>query len=192
MKNNKVKILLGVLAGIIILGTAAFVGGKLLNSKSSGVGGIFNLGDGSTSVSEIEMLPSPLLPKTDPLVYGTFSERKDNIVLIQTYSADAANGGGITVSAVSSEDVESGEIVTDFVGEDGPKVEVVVTKDSLIYSDVTEFHYTSDEPTQQKIETGSLDDLSKASIISVWGRKVGDRIIADVIVIYNPSYVNVP
>lgn len=234
MKNNKVKIMVGVLAGIIILGTAAFVGGKLLNTKSSGVGGslnfdvdstsisaeetvptpllpktdplvngtfsetkdnvggILNFGDDSTSIGEQEMVSSPLLPKTDPLVYGTLSERKDNIVLVQTISVDAANGGGDMVAAVPSEDVESGEIVTDFVGEDGPKIEVVVNKDSIIYSDVTEFHYTSDEPAQQKLETCTLDELSKASIITVWGRKVGDRIIADVFVIYNPSYVNVP
>lgn len=192
MKNNKEKIFLWVLAGVLILGTAAFVGGKLLNNKASGVGGILNFGDDSTSISAQEMVPSPLIPKTDPLVYGTFSERKDNIVLVQTISLDAANGGGVMVAAVASEDVESGEIVTDFVGEDGPKIEVVVTKDSVIYNDVTEFHYTSDEPTQQELEPGSLDELSKASIISVWGRKVGDRIIADVIVIYNPSYVNVP
>jgi hypothetical protein len=192
MKNNRTKIIVWVFVGIVILGTAAFVAGRLLNNKSAGVRGILNFGDNSTSMTSIEMEPSPLLPKTDALVYGTFSERKDNIILIQTVSVDASNGGGITVAAVASEDVESGEIVTDFVGADGPKVEVVVTKDSKIYNDVTEFHYTSDEPTQQELEPGSLDDLSKASIITVWGRKVGDRIISDTIVIYNPSYVNVP
>jgi hypothetical protein len=192
MKNNRTKIIVWVFVGIVILGTAAFVGGRLLNNKSAGVRGILNFGDNSTSMTSIEMEPSPLLPKTDALVNGTFSERKDNIILVQTVSVDASNGGGITVAAVASEDVESGEIVTDFVGEDGPKVEVVVTKDSVIYNDVTEFHYQSDEPTQQELELGSLDDLSKASIVTVWGRKVGDRIIADVFVIYNPSYVNVP
>lgn len=192
MKNNRTKIIVWVFVGIVILGTAAFVGGRLINNKSAGLGGILNFGDNSASMSSIEMVPSPLLPKTEALVYGTFSERKDNIILIQTVSVDASNGGGITVAAVASDDVESGEIVTDFVGNDGPKIEVVVTKDSIIYNDVTEFHYQSDEPTQQELETGSLDDLSKASIVTVWGRKVGDRIIADVIVIYNPSYVNVP
>jgi hypothetical protein len=190
--NKKSKLIVGLIVGVVILGAAAFVGGKLITNKANGLGGVFNLGGSTVSSTSIEIEPSPLLPKTKASVYGTLSERKDNSILIQTVSLDASADGSISVAAVASEDVESGEVVTEFVGEKGPQVEVVTTKDTLIYKDVTEFHYTSEETTQQELETGSLDELSKSSIITVWGRKVGDRIIADVIVIYNPSYVNVP
>lgn len=190
--NKTSKLVIGLIVGVVILGAAAFVGGKLLTNNAKGLGGVFNLGDSSFSTTSLEIEPSPLLPKTKADVYGTLAERKDNSILINTVSLDASTDGSIAVAAVASEDVESGEVVTEFVGEKGPTVEVVTTKDTTIYKDITEFHYTSEETTQQELETGSLDELSKSSIITVWGRKVGDRLIADVIVIYNPSYVNVP
>jgi hypothetical protein len=39
---------------------------------------------------------------------------------------------------------------------------------------------------QQVVELSTIDDISPQSSISVWGRKAGDRIIADVIVFHSP------
>lgn len=191
MENKKSKIVIGMVAGILILGAAAFIGGRLLNNKSAGLGGVLNFGNNSTSMTSVEIEPSPLLPKTDALVFGTFNERKDKTIIVQTFSADSASGGGVAVSITG--DDGSGEISTDFAGDDGPKVEIVTTKDTIIYKDVTEFDFDGNatEITQQQLEPGSLDDLTKSSMLTVWGRKVGDRTIADVIVINDPMNITI-
>ncbi len=75
-------------------------------------------------------------------------------------------------------------------GNDGPKVEVVVTNETVIYRDTTqpgEPPSTAKEQTiQQTVEESTLDDLSSQSMVTVWGRKSGDRIIAEVLFYSNP------
>jgi hypothetical protein len=39
---------------------------------------------------------------------------------------------------------------------------------------------------QQTVEEASLDDLTDQSFVTVWGRKSGDRVIAEVVFISNP------
>jgi hypothetical protein len=41
---------------------------------------------------------------------------------------------------------------------------------------------------QQVVEPGSLDDIGESSLITVWGKKTGDRIIADVLVYTSPDF----
>ena len=72
---------------------------------------------------------------------------------------------------------------------DGPKKEVVITGETTIYLEDTEFGEPQPGQTnvvQQSVTTGSLDDLSSQSFVTVWGRKNGDRIIAEVLFISNP------
>jgi hypothetical protein len=45
---------------------------------------------------------------------------------------------------------------------------------------------------QQVVAPGSLDDLTTQTMITVWGRKVGDRVIADVIAFLNPVMITNP
>ena len=73
----------------------------------------------------------------------------------------------------------------------GPKVEVVVNNETKIYIETTQplnVPPTSGETQvlQQTVDEGSLDDLTSQSFVSVWGRKSGDRIIAETIFISNP------
>ena len=74
---------------------------------------------------------------------------------------------------------------------DGPKVEVVVTSETLIYCDVTAMSMEPPEnnettTVQQVVEPCTLDDLTSDTMLMVWGRKSGDRIIADVVVFSKP------
>jgi hypothetical protein len=70
---------------------------------------------------------------------------------------------------------------------DGDKVEVVVSNDTVIYRDNTELDPEDPSKTvQQTVERGTIDDLTPQSSITVWGRKAGDRIIADVVVFQSP------
>jgi hypothetical protein len=71
----------------------------------------------------------------------------------------------------------------------GIKVEVVVTSATRIYKDVTEFPAPVNgeiHNVQQAAAEGTLDDLNTQTFLSVWGRRSGDRIIADVLFYTNP------
>jgi hypothetical protein len=69
-------------------------------------------------------------------------------------------------------------------------VEVVVTKETRLYRDATEFDPENPSAAlQQKVEEGNLDDFNSMSMITVWGKKTGDRIVADVIFYSQPMMV---
>jgi len=67
---------------------------------------------------------------------------------------------------------------------------VVITNATIIDRDATEVIPPSEinetQSVQQVVEEGTLDDLTSDSMIMVWGRKNGDRIIADVILYSRP------
>ncbi len=75
---------------------------------------------------------------------------------------------------------------------DGPVVEVVVTTQTIIYKDTTQQQFNGRSPhegeIQQVVEPGTVDEMAQLSMITVWGRKSGDRYIADVLV-YTPPPV---
>jgi hypothetical protein len=116
------------------------------------------------------ILPALELPTTLLEVTGAFVERQDNTIIVETKSLET---GGVV--PVSSENAKS---------QTGPLVEVVVTGETMTYQETTQ----PDEPLsaenqtiQQTVEPATLDDLDSQSMMMVWGRKSGDRIIADVL-----------
>ena len=134
----------------------------------------------------IQVTPAPELPTSKPEVLGLFAERKDKTIVIQSVSMNAGQGGGFVVlSGSEGEDVAGSPL-----NSDGPNVEVVINNETKIYIETTEppSAPTSGENLvlQQTVEEGSLDDLTEQSFVSVWGRKSGDRIIAEVVFISNP------
>jgi hypothetical protein len=42
------------------------------------------------------------------------------------------------------------------------------------------------------VELSTIDDITQQSSITVWGRKVGDRVIADVVVFSTPFMMKAP
>jgi len=186
MQNKKTIIILSIV--VIVVGAAAFIGGRMLNQKAGPLG-LFGMplgggGEGMVSIS-VQITPAAELPTTEPETLGMFVERKDNAIVLATISMDAG-GGGVVVQASSGE----GEAFAGSpVDNNGPKVEVVTTSDTVIYLETTQPNgppSSGNQVLQQTVAEGSLDDLTSQSFVTVWGRKSGDRIIAEVLFISNP------
>jgi hypothetical protein len=180
IKNKKFYIILAVV--LITIAASAFVGGRMLNRQVNLPG---NGGSVSTSIS---MIPAPELPTGRPEAVGTLVGRKDNTITVQPISVEMNSKGAGVVRAVRVGTSSDGTMMVSPSGQEGPKVEVIVTNQTIIYHDVTEMSAEQSKnsgatPVQQVVEIGSLDDLKSQSMIMVmvWGRKNGDRIIADVI-----------
>lgn len=164
MQNRKQYIVLGV--AIVVVGIAAFMAGRMLNRGVNPLGlfGFAGEGDG------ISILPAEQLPKMQPAVEGLYVGRQDNIIFVQT---NPPGGDGVSGAPVGMGG--------------GPKFEVVVTTETILYHDITEppaRRPSGDDPRelQQIVEEGTLDDLNDSqSLVMVWGRKSGDRIIAEVL-----------
>jgi hypothetical protein len=74
-------------------------------------------------------------------------------------------------------------------------VEIVVTGETMIYKDVTQFPAPVKgeiHNVQQAAAEGTLDDLNADTFVSVWGRRSGDRISADVLFYSNPKSFKKP
>ena len=152
MQNKNLYIILGV--AILIVGMAAFVAGKLLNSGLTG----------QDQVSHVT--PAPEIPTTTPELSGLLVERKDNSVILQTVSFDPGSGWRL------------GESNAPMDSSSGPRVEVIVTGETIIYRDNFEFGQSS---IQQTVEETTLDYLDSQMLITVWGRKNGERVIAELL-----------
>lgn len=182
MQNKKMIVIMGLV--IIVVGAAAFLGGKLLNGSVNPLGMGLPIGNGGRMSVSIELIPAAELPTTEPAVIGSFVERKDNSIVVASAPMDMHGGGGVVVEAGGGESVSgSGP------SSDGPKVEVVVSNETTIYlenTDVGEPQPGEHKSIQQTVTDGSLEDLTSQSFVTVWGRKSGDRIIAEVLFISNP------
>jgi hypothetical protein len=173
MQNKKLYFGLGFT--ILLIGIAAFVGGRMLNGNVGTVG-LSGPNGGRVSISINEITPAPELPTTKADITGLFVERKDNTLVVQAVTFAVGVGG---VSSESPMDENS-----------GIKIEVVVTGATQIYRDVTEFPAPVNgeiHNVQQAAAEGTLDDLNTQTFLSVWGRRSGDRIIADVLFYMNPQ-----
>jgi hypothetical protein len=185
MQNKKLIVGLSIL--VVLVGTAAFIGGRLLNQRVGPMGIGLPMGNGDVMSISIQITPAPELPATQPEVRGLFVERKDNSIMLSAISIDAGGKGGIVVQSGGGE----GEAVAGSpLDNNGPKVEVVIAAETTIYIETTQFgeRPSSGETQvlQQTVEEGSLDGLTSQSFVTVWGRKSGDRIIAETVFISNP------
>jgi hypothetical protein len=184
-KKSKLPYFIG--AGLVILlAGATFVAARYLNrgdgnlsvNPMDGSGLSLSIGGpaGGAQSFELDITPAEELPKTEPEARGIFVERKDNSIFIGTGQ----------VSVMMSVGEEGGEPVVD-TDYSGDKVEVVISNDTIIYRETTELDPENPEATvQQTVELGTIDDITPQCSITVWGRKAGDRIIADVVVFQSP------
>ena len=192
MQNKKTIIILSIV--VIVVSAAAFIGGRMLNQKAGplGLSPFGGGGEGMVSIA-VEITPAPELPTTQPELIGSFVERKDKTILIQSVSMEAGQGGGVVVVSGGEGEAAAGSPLDN----GGPKVEVVVNNETKIYIETTQplnGPPTSGETQvlQQTVDEGSLDDLTSQSFVNVWGRKSGDRIIAEVVLISNPIMIKRP
>jgi len=187
MQNKKAILIMGII--VILVGAAAFIGGRMLNNKVSPLG-LFGLGGkGNMRSFSINLIPAEELPKTPPEVTGLFVERKDKTIVIQSVSL---KGGG---EGMVVEKGGGGEVQIVGGKNDGPKIEIVITNETTIYRDTTqpsEPPSGENETIQETVGEGTLDDLNSDSMIRVWGRKSGDRIIAEILFYSRPVVVKSP
>jgi hypothetical protein len=178
MQNKRPYVILGLV--ILLIGVAAFTAGRMLNGRVGNVG-LGGPNGGGVSISLDDITPAPQLPVTMADVTGLFIERKDNIIFVQAVTFGAGVGG---VTGDSPMDENS-----------GISVEVVVTGETNVYRDVTQFPAPVNgeiHNVQQAAEEGSLDDLSSQTFLTIWGRRSGDRIIADTLFYSNPQTFKKP
>jgi hypothetical protein len=102
-------------------------------------------------------------------------------VIVETVSLDAGVGG-----IADNANPEASR---------GPRVEVIVTVQTIVYRETTEFRNLVAGQAfsiQQTVEESTLDHLNPQSTVTVWGRKSGDRVIADVFLYMNPLMIRKP
>ena len=178
MRNKRTYITLGLI--VIIIGIAAFVAGRMLNANIGTVG-LGGPNGERVSISIDEITPAPELPATKGDITGTFVERKDNTIIVQAVTFGQGVGG---VSGDSPIDENS-----------GVRVEIVITGQTKIYIDVTEFPAPVNgeiHGVQQVAAEGTLDDLTTDTFVTVWGRRSGDRVVADILFYSNPQMMKKP
>jgi len=166
--HNK-KLYISIALTILLIGVAAFVAGRMFNSRVSSVvqDGPMLESQEFTFSSTSNITPAPELPATSPEVIGLFVEMIDNTMTVQI----VANIGGI--GGDSSVDVNN-----------APKVEVIITNKTAIYRDLTQLDEFSAN-IQQLVEESTLEYLNPPAMISVWGNRSGDRIVAKVLLYGN-------
>ena len=159
----------GIVALALLLAGAAFVGGRLLNGQGLPGVPVLSLGSRGQPVRGGQLQPAAELPQTPADVDGAFDHRQDQSIFVGT--------GEVSISTNSRTPDPQ-------ISHDGPVVEVVVTSQTTIYKDVTMSQYDTlpEGQVQQVLEPGSSDEIGVGSIITVWGRKTGDRFIAEVLV----------
>jgi len=179
MQNKRMILVMGFL--VLLVGAAAFLAGRMLNSQVSPLG-LFGLrGKGDMMTVRVNVIPAEELPKTRAEVVGLFVERQDNTIVV---SSIPMKGGDVGVAAGAPADMTG-----------GPEVEIVITNETTIYRETTELSGLppgEHESIQQTVEESTLDDLNSQSMVMVWGRKSGDRIIAEVLFYSNPVMINKP
>jgi hypothetical protein len=183
--KKTIRMIGAIVALALFLAGAAFVGGRLLNGQ--GLASSSSSNESGPSLSgpngpiSFDYQPAEELPQTPADVNGLFDHRQDNSLFI---------GTGMAVVGVDA----NGKVDSN---SDGPAVEVIVTSQTTIYKDVTLRQYSGGpqsagpqpgQKIQQVLEEGSLDDIGQASHITVWGKKTGDRFIADILV-YSPPEI---
>lgn len=117
------------------------------------------------------------LPESEPEAVGFVLEREDDTFTIGT--------GEPKISVEMNDD---GTPNINISGTEGPSVEVVITRDTQIFEDVTDptaMFSGESESLQQEVKlVDSLEDVdTNDATMIVWGTKRGERVIADVVVV---------
>ena len=186
MLNKKPILALGIV--VILVGVVAFLGGRLLNGKIGPLALGMPLGKGGMVSISIQMTPALELPSTRATLVGSFVERKDNSIIVASAPMEAGKGGVVLFANTGGGEDGGPSIAGN--PPDGPKVEIVISNETTIYLEDTDLGEPNPNETnkvvQQTVTEGSLSDLTSQSFVSVWGRKSGDRVIAEVVLISNP------
>ena len=188
-KNRTPWMIAGVLL-VVLLAGAAFVGGTLLERQSAPVPDEMAMG----------FTPAEEVPETEPELVGTVSQIDGDTLRVTEFSINdmmvytdpVAEEGGALVEE-NEIPAEEMEYLPQFFGADGPVAEVVITHETKIFRDTTfqNFGYTTEDVTiperiEQTMEPGKADEIGTGALVTIWGERRGDRIIAS-FVLYEPA-----
>ncbi len=179
--KKRILIISGIVVLVLLLAGAAFVGVQLVNGQGPLANAALLLSSpGKHAVRVGDVLPAKELPQRPAEARGLFDHRKDSSFFVGTGQVN------ITVQGDPSGHVTTSSNHT------GPIVEVVASPRTTVYRDVTDknFNPGPDGKVQQIVEPGTLDEIGQYSMITAWGNKSGDRIIADVLVYTLPPVIN--
>lgn len=165
-RRKRLVMTLGLLS--ILFVTAAFTAGRLLgddlNIAESQDNEFIRSEDGSQVMgSGVRLKPDAILPDQPPTTSGRFHHREDNSLFISQFPM---TGGIVYLDSV----------------DEWPIVEIVVTKDTRVYKDVTDLSGSfGGGEVQQEVSQGSIEEIGENGMLIAWGELRGERLIADVI-----------
>lgn len=162
-------IFLGVLV-VALLAAAAFVGGNLLQKQQV-----------ASENNDLIIVSAEGLPDTPFELVGGIIFQEGNSLFVQARqmneALDLVGGRGVDKKGGSTDS--------------GPPTEVVITHETEFYRDATWDAYRTGEKdrsalrgageVQQEIVPGSADELGPGSGVTVWGKRNGDRVVAEFI-----------
>jgi len=194
-KKNRTPWIIGGILLVVLFAGAAFVGGSLLNRQA----------EASSEGFEIDFTDAEEIPKTAPEIVGLITAVDSDTLTVQEFSMNNTLGmigeSGVIVQSIKIDNPEDlDELpVAEFMGAEGPVTEVVLTHDTEIYRDVTFGEIAMigagdtlpelPDEIKIKVEPGNADEIGTNSMVTVWGERRGDRVIADVILFQPPPSI---
>jgi hypothetical protein len=205
-KKKTLWIILGAVT-LLILAGAALVGGRLLGKSQS---------QGEANLPDFKRASE--LPAETPELVGMVKEVSEGgSLFVQEFTMNQSLGmeggtGGVVISKSSKDDAPSSETSSEAGGPetfqmiigpenmDGPTLEVVISPDTKIYKDITQpvmVQRVEGEPEPeipeivQQVEPGDVSEIGPNTMLTIWGERRGDRVIADMILYQNIAPVNI-
>lgn len=197
-QNNKKNLTPWIIGGILLVvlfAAAAFIAGGMLNRQ------VEALSEGI----EVDFSDAEEIPQTAPEIVGLVTAVDGDTLTVQEFNMNNTLGmigeTGVNVQSIEIENPEDMDElpVPEFVGADGPVTELVITHDTEIYRDTTfgEIAIIADGDTMPefpdeikiKVEPGNADEIGTHSMVTVWGERSGDRVIASVILFQPPPSI---
>jgi len=191
MKRSTIFFTIGGMVLLLVLAAGVYTAVQLLTTSEeetavpAGGGRVIQSmqvqNDGAPLSVRTTILPAPELPRTESAAFGIVKRHEDNTLIVGT--------GDIELSVEVEVDGATGQETTSVVpSTNGPELEIVITRDTILYRDVTDL--TADASTesgereivQQVRPVDSLAEMSDNAEIEVWGERSGDRIVAEVLV----------
>jgi hypothetical protein len=162
--KNTIRTPLIVLAAIVVLAAAAFVGLSLLNPNLAGLSGLRLPGAASSASNKkssvtYDVVRATEMPATNPDLVGRLEQKQDNSLMVRPDSKGAA----------------------------APLVEVVITGQTKLYRNATgDFLGTppaSGATVQMVLAPYTLEQVAVGDSVIAWGGQRGGRLVADVVMI---------
>jgi hypothetical protein len=166
-------LIVGTIALVLLLAAGAFMGGMWMIGQATGMGDLSDV-----EAFNIKLVAHEETPDDPPEMAGAVKRVDDNSIFVSTMNTTGA------MSHMPGASVE-----------EGPSVEVVVDRDTVILADVTALSFDWSSITEalqgdnvselasadRVIEPGVLEDVEPNTMIWIWGERTGDRINATVV-----------